>query len=294
MKTKAIFFIAALVFTVFSQINAQNKANLLKIETKDGNEFVGILVSEDDEKLVINTENFGEISLRKNIIVKRSEVESSKLIEGVLWDDNPQATRYLWTPNGYGLKAGEGYYQNIWVFYNQLSYGFTNMFSVSAGTIPLFLFGAEGYTPVWIVPKFSFPIEKDKVNLGAGIFAGTVLGVSESNFGIAFGTLTLGDRNRNLSLALGWGYSTVGWADKPVINLSGMARVTSRGYFLTENYYMPFGGEFDMLVLSFGYRYVIKKVGLDFGLYLPFAKDMDGLYGLPTVGVTVPFGNGVK
>ncbi len=130
--------------------------------------------------------------------------------------------------------------------------------------------------------------------MGAGIFAGTVLGASESNFGIAFGTLTLGDGNKNLSLALGWGYSSSGWADKPVININGMARVTSRGYFLTESYYMPFGGEFDMLVLSFGYRYVIKKVGLDFGLYLPFAKEMDGLYGLPTVGVTVPFGNGVK
>jgi hypothetical protein len=290
MKKLTLFFFGSIFIVmpilVFSQ--TQEIKDLVIIETKDGNEFIGTIVSEDEEKIILKTEVLGEITIKKAVIVKRRVVKSTNLVEGVLWDDNPQSSRYLWTPNGYGLNEGEGYYQNIWVLYNQFSYGFSNYFSMSVGLIPLFLFQA-GVTPMWIVPKFSLPIVEDKVNMAAGAFIGALAGESEAGFGIVFGTLTLGDRNKNLNFGFGWGYAGGDWANKPIINVSGVARVSARGYLLTENYYIPVE-DYPLVILSGGYRFMTKKVAIDFGLYIPISSEMDGFVGIPIVGLTIPFG----
>ncbi len=64
--------------------------------------------------------------------------------------------------------------------------GVTNYFSIGAGIVPVFLFGG-GATPVWITPKFSIPVVKDKFNVGAGALVGTVLGASGTGFGLLYG-----------------------------------------------------------------------------------------------------------
>lgn len=293
MKTRTIYLSIMLSFVLglSSQLlKGQESQKLTKIETKDGNEFVGILMSEDSVKVVLQTEALGEINIKKDVIKKRTEIDPSKIIGGELWDDNPQATRYLWTPNGYGLKAGEGYYQNIWVLYNQVSVGMSENFSMSAGIIPLFFFALD-FSPVWIVPKFSIPLAKDKVNMSAGAFVGTILGESESGFGIVFSTLTLGNRNNNWNFGLGWGYAGGEWADRPIINISGMARGSAHGYFLTENYYIP---QAEMVLLSGGYRYMAKNVGIDFGLYLPISSEVGDFIVFPLLGITIPFESSKK
>jgi hypothetical protein len=287
---KTIIAIILISFLTLNVSIAQNEKMLVKIETKDGNIFLGSIIREDSTTIVIETELLGELPIRKTAISRRTEIDSSKMVKGKLWNDNPQSTRYLWTPNGFGLKKGEGYYQNIWVLYNQISVGITNNISASVGTIPLFLFGAES-TPVWVIPKFSIPIAKDKINLSLGVFAGTILGEDNMSFGLAFGTSTFGNRNRNVNLGLGWGYSTDGWSDKPLINVSAMVRLTANGYFLTENYFIPLGHDFNLTLLSAGGRYIVKKVGLDFGLYIPISSEIEQFIAIPMLGLTLPFGN---
>lgn len=288
MKYFRTFTAYTIILFLFSNIAiAQNDKSLMKIEVKDGNVFIGYIIIEDSTKIVLETESLGEITIQKSSVVNMEVVDSSKMIEGELWDDNPQATRYLWTPNGYGLHKGEGYYQNIWVFYNQISYGITENISASIGTIPLFLLGGK-FIPVWFIPKFSIPIKKNYLNLGIGVFAGTILGESDANFGIAFGSFTIGNRDQNLSLSLGWGYSSDDWAESPLLNISAMVRLSKNSYFLTENYYMPINNEEDMTIISLGIRYMVKKVGLDFGLYMPLSFDMEDFIAIPMLGVTIP------
>lgn len=287
MKTLTSF-IALLFVSLIALSQVQESQSLVKIETRDGNEFVGTIVLEDSEKVIIKTDLLGELTINRTAILRITEIDSSKIVGGELWDDNPQSSRYLWTPNGYGLKEGEGYYQNIWVLYNQVSYGFTNHFSMSAGIIPVFLFGAETLGPVWIVPKFSIPLQKDAVNMSLGAFVGAIPGELDGGFGIVFSTLTLGDRNKNVNFGLGWGYAGSDWADRPIINFSGISRISARGYLMTENYYLSSYGE-SILILSGGYRYMAKQVGIDFGLYIPLASDMDMFIAFPLVGVTIPF-----
>jgi len=291
MKTDLLFVISgALLFLSISlQAQSMEEPVLVRIQTVQGNDFIGTVVSEDSEVVVLQTDSFGEIRIRKMDIKTRTLVDTTKIKEGVFWPDNLQSTRYFWTPNGYGLHEGEGYYQNIWVLYNQVSYGFTKRFSVSAGMVPLFLFYG-GSTPIWIVPKFSIPVQHEKVNIGAGAFIGTVLGESEGGFGIVFGTTTFGSRDRNVNLGLGWGYAGGSFADFPIINVSFMSRVGPKGYFISENYYINLYDS-GLLLLSFGGRRMLGNVGLDFALYLPFATEMDGFVALPLLGLTIPFGD---
>ena len=221
------------------------------------------------------------------MIKSKEFIRQSQIVEGKLWFDNPQSTRYFWSPNGYGLRKGEGYYQNIWVLWNQFAYGLTENFSIGGGVIPLFLFGGAP-TPVFITPKFSIPVTKDKLSIGGGAILGTVFGESDSGFGIIYGLSTFGSRNNNITAGLGYGFAGGNWTKTPLINLNGMFRLSSRGYFITENYFLNVDGE-NAVMLSFGGRWIIKKAGLDFGLFVPVVKDMDTFIALPWLGFTIPF-----
>jgi hypothetical protein len=206
-----------------------------------------------------------------------------------LWLENSQAARYFWAPNGYGLRKGEGYYQNVWVLFNQVSYGFTDNFSVGIGMVPLFLI-AGGPTPVWATPKFSFPIKKDVFNVGAGALVGTILGEEQATFGIAYGVTTLGSRDRNLNLGLGYGFINGEWADSPTVTLSGMIRTGKRGYFVSENYFIKAGDETIGLV-SLGGRIVWTGISVDFAGVFPVIQSLDEFIVLPWLGFVIPFGN---
>jgi len=266
-----------------------DSTNLYKIETIDGNSYLGNVISDDGQIIEFNTGKFGIIKFPKDQLKSIIKIEKQKVVKGKLWLENPQSTRYFWSPNGYGLKKGEGYYQNIWVLWNQASVGVSNNFSIGVGIIPLFFFGGGEFTPMWIVPKFSVPVVKDKFNVGAGILVGTIGFQSGGGFGIAYGIGTYGNRNNNLTLGLGYGYAGGEWANRPLITISGMARLSSKTYFLTENFFIGFDGEWVGL-LSFGARSIISKIGFDYGLFIPMASEMDGLYALPWLGLTVPFG----
>jgi len=275
--------------TSFAQVSKDT--SLFRIETLDGNEYIGKIVSEDTEIIILKTDHLGAITIRKVAIKRMTPVNKKQLVNGVYWFDNPQSTRYFWQPNGYGLKAGEGYYQNVWILFNQVAVGVTDNISIGAGMVPLFLFAGVS-TPVWLTPKLSIPIKKDKFNMGVGALLGTVLGESGSDFGIAYGTATLGDRNTNMSIGLGYGYLDGDWANSPIISFSAMIRTGQRGYLMTENYYIGTGDE-DVLILFLGGRRLIKNSGIDFGLMIP-ATTGGGFFAIPWLGLTIPFGSPVN
>jgi len=290
MKTKiglAILFISTFIFTLPVKSQTTNDTTLVSIETVDGNEFIGQIVTEDSLRIVVKTEKLGEISIFRSDIKRREILEVQQIKEGKYWFPNPQSTRYFWSPNGYGLKQGEGYYQNIWVLWNQFAYGLSDNFSIGGGIIPLFLFGGTP-TPVFITAKFSIPVVENKFNLGAGAIAGTILGEEETGFGILYGISTFGTPDNNVTLGMGYGFAGGEWAQSPMININGMFRVSSRGYFITENYYINAGGE-NVVLITLGGRRIIKKAALDYGLVIPIA-DIGQFVAIPWLGFTVPFG----
>ena len=91
----------------------------------DGNEFIGIILEQSPDKIRLKTDKLGEISILRSDIKKITRLSATTAKNGTYWLDNPQSTRYFWTPNAYSLKKGEGYYQNVWIFFNQAVFGTT-------------------------------------------------------------------------------------------------------------------------------------------------------------------------
>lgn len=289
MKTTVLVGLMLIFFVVSANAQSVSDTTLIQIETTDGNEFIGTIISEDNSKIVLKTENLGEITIQTINIKSRKEINVQQIKDGKLWFANPQSTRYFWSPNGFGLKKGEGYYQNIWVLWNQFAYGINDYFSVGGGIIPLFFFGGTP-TPVFATAKFSIPLVENKFSLGAGAIVGTALGESETGIGMLYGLTTFGNPDKNVTIGMGYGFAGGEWASAPTFNFNGMFRVSSRGYFITENYVISGGGE-TVVLLSLGGRSIIKKVALDYGLFIPLYSEMDPFIAIPWLGFTVPFGN---
>jgi len=289
---KAIFIV--LILALSGSLSAQIVTNsttdssetqkLVLIVLKNGNEFIGSIENQNKDQVVLKTATQGTLTLKWEDISSISDVKEEDISEkGFYQQHNLQSTRYFYGPNGLGLKKGEGYYQNVWILFNQVSYGFTNYFSMSVGVVPAFLL-AGAPTPVWVVPKFSIPIKKEFLNIGVGGLFGTIFGEGTS-FGIGFGALTIGNSNHNLSVSVGYGMVDGEWSSSPVITVAGMTRVSRKTYLLTENYFFPD----NITLISFGARSFAGKVGIDYGLFIPFQAG--DLYAIPWLGITVPFGN---
>ena len=271
-------------FLVFGQ--AKPESRTVQIQTHDGNSYFGEILQEDSVKVHFKTDKLGEITILKEDIKNMSNLKTTVIKEGKLWLENPQSTRYFFSPNGYGLKKGEGYYQNIWVLVNSFAVGLNDYLSVGGGLVPLFLF-AGTMTPVWLTAKVSVPVVKEQFNVGAGLLAGTALGEQET-FGIFYGLATLGSKDKNITLGMGYGFADGSVARSPMINLNGMYRIGTRGYLITENYLFTSGSS-STLILSFGGRTIIREAGLDYGLIIPAVRNMD-LIAVPWLGITIPIG----
>jgi hypothetical protein len=294
MKTLILFFV--LVVAACAPVSGQiqppaDSTKIYQVDTKDGNSYVGKIRGVTPEHLVLETTTVGTLNLRQVDIKSVTEVKPETIKNGENWFENPQAARYFWAPNGYGLKKGEAYYQNVWVLANQFSVGITNNITIGLGLVPTFLFGV-GATPFWVTPKVSIPVVKDKFNVGAGVLYANVVGKdAETGKGIAlaYGITTFGSRDKNVSIGVGYGWANGGWSSRPTINVSFMARVTRNGYFLSENYFIP-TQEGNYGIISMGGRKILKKVGLDFGGFIPMGTGVEKFIVIPWLGVSVPLG----
>jgi hypothetical protein len=287
MKYTLLLFLF-LVSAVSIQAQTNPDSLRYRIETNDGNNYIGTIVMQDATTITLRTDQLGVISLPKSNIRSMDLVSGTQGKDGSYWFDNPQSSRYFIQSNGYGVKAGEGYYQNAWIFFNQVNFGITDNFQIGAGLMPLFLF-AGAPSPVWLNPKFSIPVAKDRFNLGIGALVGTVIGAETPIFGLLHGTGTVGTRDRNISLGIGFGYADGELTDVPAISLSGMWRTGEKGYLLTENYYINAGGE-TLLMLFVGGRRMIKRANLDFGVMMP-TQTGEAVF-IPWLGIGIPFGKG--
>lgn len=261
------------------------------VETTDDNNYIGVIREQDSEKIVLETPNLGKITLLRSAIHRMTPIRPEQIKNGEVWYDSPHATRYLFGPNGYGLRQGEGYYQNVWVLFNQISYGVTENFTLGVGLVPLFLF--SGPSPVWLTPKFSFPIQKDKVNLGVGALFATVLGDRDygggGSFGVAYGQLTIGSRDQNVNFGLGYGYAGDSWANSPTLSFSTMLRGSKKFAFVSENYLFDTGDN-NVGLLSAGCRFLGRRIAIDGALVAPVGVGFDTFIAIPWLGLNVPIG----
>jgi len=245
---------------VLSQVNVtdyQSRIFLLKLY--DGSTVKGKIVSEDALEINLTTENIGTITIKKDQIKSLVPLDSLNYKKGKYWFPNPNYSRYFISP-GIQLKKGDGYYQNIDISINTVSYGVTNFLSIGGG---LELFSTLSGHPIFILmPKLGFKVGKS-VWVGGGIIylnAPEVL-ADFRGLGIGYGSVTFGNENSNLSIGAGWGFVGTVWSKKPILALSGMTRVSRRIGLITENWLIP-----GYSIFSYGLRFMGEKISIDLGL----------------------------
>lgn len=284
-----LLFLAS--FCLPSLLYAQEQAPqepVYRVETTEGQVVLGTVISKSDTEVVLETRELGEVTLSRSDIRKMEEINPEHIRNGEYWHPNPQSTRYLFAPNAIGLPKGRGYYQNTWIFLNNVNYGATNNFSVGVGMIPTFLLGPSA-VPVWVMPKVSFSTPQENLHLAGGAVIGGVFGRGGGGTaGLFYGSSTVGSRDRNVTLGMAYGYTGDGFSDAPAVNVSGMLRVGRTAYLITENYLFPAVDEANLVAV--GFRWAPENFAVDFALARPLVEEEVGLVAFPWLGVTIPFG----
>ncbi len=290
--------IAILLFSLLSIGDAEAQkfrdSTLVKIVTVDGNEFMGKILSQNENEFRIRTETLGEVAIPKLKIKSIEKVDKTKLVDGEIWEQQPQESRYFFGPSGYGLRKGEGYFQNTGLLLNQVNYGATDNFSIGGGIMPFPFF-----TPVWFTPKLSFPYKTGKGSAGIGLLYFNVFGswldLNDDNdrwqgAGMLYGMNTWGSREHQYTIGMGYGFADgLGWANYPTFMLSTMHRNSKRWAFISENYMIPGDGS-PVVLISGGMRYLGKVVTVDFGLFLALHEEFGGsLPLLPWYSIAFPW-----
>lgn len=254
------------------------------IYMNDGNLFTGQIIESNDVEITLKTPNLGVLQLQRSQIDKIKSFHNATSANKKLEHNNYlNGSRYFYGPSGYGLKKGEAYYQNVWVFFNNFTYGFTDNFSCGFNMVPLFLL--QGPTPVWITPKFSFSTDNSSLSLGAGGLFGTTLSSNDydtQEYGIVYGSATLGTRENNLTVGLGYGYEGDGFSNKPTLSLSASAKLSKKSFLITENYFFN-----KIALMTIGGRTVTRAVNIDYFFLIPIEKNTD-FAAVPMLGLVIP------
>ncbi len=240
------------------------KDSLYKIEMQNGFTYIGNILSYNDEEVIIVNKYIGELRLEKKLIKSITEIPQEYSNQSEYWFPNPNSTRNLLSPTGYGLKSGEAYYQNIYVFFNLLFFGITDYFSLGVGTE--FITLSSGNPMIFLNPKLSFEISEN-VNVGlSSLLIYGHLGRGNIYSGVHSAVITYGNKDDNITL--GGGVFTLQQEDPSgVITLSGMLRISKSLALVSENWYVPDSNvDFEYSsILSYAIRLMGENFSFDLG-----------------------------
>jgi len=167
------------------------------------------------------------------------------------------------------------------VVYNGLDYGLTYYFILGGG---FEMFSLLLGKPIFMItPKVGFPISK-KVHIGAGILYLNMLNMNSNGISLAFGNITFGDANSNISINIG---SNIGNQGSPIFTLNGFQRLSPKFGIMTENWVLT-NNENGFDIYSFGGRIIGRKNLFDFGL-LTNKEITQFMLGIPFLSYTLKF-----
>lgn len=220
------------------------------ITLNDNSEIRGTLLNEDDNKIVIQSDQLGLITFQK------SEIKNIVRLNEKGWSPNPHPTKYFLGQSAFSLKKGDGYYQNIMAVFNSVQYGFNDRLSGGIGVELITL--TAGNPILYANLKYAMPIA-DKFRMA--VSGNYITLVDEGSIGFMSGLATYGNMEHNLTVGAGYGIAGGELSSDAVITVNGMTRIAKRFSLITENYILPGNGE---AVNTFGIRLINKKNTMDF------------------------------
>jgi hypothetical protein len=190
------------LFLVLSAITLAQKDSTLKvIQLTNGNEYIGTIISDDGREMLFESTTVGKIYIKKTDVKSISNYNEDDfvVINNEKVKSNPFSTRYSFTTNALPIKKKNNYYMiNLWG--PEFHVAVADNFNVGIMTTWI-------GSPLALAAKYSFQTKNPKVNFSIGEIIGNGGYVNPSAFiSLSFGNVTFGDRDKNLTLGVGYGY----------------------------------------------------------------------------------------
>ena len=208
MIYRIIFLLGISLLILKSPISAQSSdtitvKKIVLIKKIDGGEFIGEIISNDDREILIKTKTtIGRLYISKSDISSISFInvkEKEQNETGEFRAEGPFTTRYYFTNNALPIKKGENY-ALINLFGPEVHFAVSDKLSI--GVIASWI-----GSPITLVSKLSV-LSKNNLHFSIGNIIGSSGYLAQGRVfgGLHWGTLTIGDRMRNISFSAGYGY----------------------------------------------------------------------------------------
>ena len=249
IKSILIFSISFFLF-LGNTVNAQSdtsefvRSKIYVVTTMNGGIFVGPIITDNAQVLVIKTNDRGEVSIPKYQVKSMKELEEGQLNkDGEYVSDPLFATRYFITTNSFPMKKGDNYIcKNL--FGPEAHFGVGEKFGIGVMTS---WFGF----PIIGTVKYSVNLGEN-ANLGIGALVGTGSWASPDWFGaLPFGTLTFGTRKSNINFSAGYGAVSDGGGPEGTALFSVAGAIGGGGKisFVFDSFIFPANGSQSTIAL---------------------------------------------
>lgn len=187
------------VFALVSYAQPEPTQKLVKLT--NGKQYSGIILSDDGREVLIETNELGKIYIKKTDIRSISDFKKDEyvVIDDEIVRSNAFGTRYAFTTNALPIKKKENYYMiNLWG--PEFHLAIADNFNVGVMTTWI-------GSPLALATKYSFQTKNPKLNFSIGELAGSG-GYIDANsfFSLSFANVTFGDRDKNLTIGMGYGF----------------------------------------------------------------------------------------
>lgn len=239
-------------------------AGLVTITLRDSQLLRGHVIAETAEHIILRLVSGGEVVVAhadiRSIVRDDPSVYVSPTLE--IHKHDPNRTRYLFSPSGFMLRQGEGYFSQTELVASTLGYGVTDWLNIQVGSIlPAMLGGGTNFI---FGARVGVPLS-DRLHIAAGVHALSIPG--EGVFGIASGQLTLGTPRAHATVSAGYPFVVDDYGEdhgEMLLTLSGSVRMSKHMALVTENWVVP-NDDHDVIA-SFATRFMGEHSAVDVGL----------------------------
>ncbi len=235
----------------------KERGRLKKIALRDGSAIHAALLRAQTDTLFVQTPGGVQVTL-PDAQIDLIEDLSGEIVAGEYYLQDPNSTRLLLAPTGRGLKAGQAYFADYFLFFPTLAVGITDNIAISGG---ISLVPGASSQLAYFGPKLSFPISSHAAFSTGLLYMAIPEGGEDAALGYGVGTFG----SSRGSVTLGVGMPFVANEDThPVLLLGGEVQVSSGAKVLTENWL--FTNENNIFMFSGGVRFFGEKLAVDVAL----------------------------
>ncbi len=257
------------------------------VETRDDNQFIGIMDDSDPDKVVIQTRTMGKVSIQRNKILRIQPLTATVIRTDELWRNNINYYRNIMAPTAIGMRKNEGNIRNTDILFTAATYGISKHWSAEVGFDLTSVLTISQPNLLYCMPQYHRQIsEKSYMAFGTyigthsensrlldpnGFFTTEKKGVTDI---VPFSTFTYGTTENNLTFGVGYRFMNGKLSQNPVIMAGGQYRL-SRNWMLvgevmnqklSSGLRDPDNPEVLFPIMNFGVRYLTRRYVFDFGI----------------------------